>query len=344
MRLLGVLLTALLTVTLSGCSGSGRRPGAVVFLVGSRQFNFVQEMTLGFAHGVEDIGGVAHSESGPGVADSTAELKEYADLRRDRPAGLSVFTLSPELFADTLGATAAAGLPVVAVHAPPAPGSGVSLFIGNDNYRLGEMLGEAVAHRLPHSSGGVVVIGSTSPGVSSLEQRVDGVRDAISRLLPSVVVAGPFDTKQEPSANLRAWQTLRNANPGAVAFVGVGGRDVSSLGSLRAYSSEPWVAGAFGFDDQSLELTRKGRMVLVSTESYLQGDVTGRLQALSAKTGRPLPIGWIQTPGLLIDNVNAAAVIGRQLSETRRAEWFDDTADAIVRSPEQYLRPIGEAS
>ncbi|MFI5841626.1 substrate-binding domain-containing protein [Catenuloplanes sp. NPDC051500] len=341
MRILGALLAALLTMTTAGCSGS-RRPGAVAFLVASRQFMFVQEMTLGFAHGVESVGGVAHSETGPGVADSTAELKAYRDVEAAAPGGLSIFTLSPELFADSLGTTTATGLPVIAVHTPPAPGSGVSLFIGNDNYRLGEMLGEAVAGTLPADTGGVVVIGSPSPGVASLERRVAGVRDALHRLLPSAVVVGPFDTKQEPSANLRAWQTLRNANPDAIAYIGVGGRDVASIASLRAVGREEWSAGAIGFDGKSLGLAQKGRMALVSTEPYLQGDVAGRLQALSAKTGRPLPVGWIQTPGLLIDSGNAAAVIGRQISQARRSEWYDDMADAIVRSPEQYLRPIGQ--
>jgi ABC-type sugar transport system substrate-binding protein len=342
MRVLGALLAVLLTMTTAACSGSPR-PGAVAFLVASRQFTFVQEMTLGYAHGVESVGGVAHSESGPGVADSTAELKAYRDVEAAAPGGLTIFTLSPELFADSLGTTTAAGLPVIAVHTPPAPGSGVSLFIGNDNYRLGEMLGEAVAGRLPANTGGVIVIGSPNPGVSSLDRRVAGVRDALHRLLPSAMVVGPFDTKQEPSANLRAWQTLRSANPDGIAFIGVGGRDVASIASLRAVGREEWAAGSIGFDDKSLGLAQEGRMVLVSTEPYLQGEVAGRLQALTSKTGRPLPIGWIQTPGLLIDSRNAAAVTGRQLSQARRDEWFDEMADAIVRSPEQYLRPISQA-
>lgn len=342
MRLLGALLTALLTVTMTGCSGSDRRPGAVAFLVASRQFNFVQEMTYGFAHGVEDVGGVDHTESGPGVADSTAELKEYQNVAGTSPAGLSIFTLSPELFADSVGATTAAGTPVIAVHSPPAPGSGVRLFVGNDNYHLGELLAEAVARRLPRTTGGVIVIGSPAPGVPSLERRVAGVRDTLHRLLPSAVVAGPFDTKQEPAANLRAWQTLRNANPDAVAFIGISGRDVSSIASLRAYSTDAWVAGAIGFDDRSLVLARQGRMALVSAETYLQGEVAGRLQALSAKTGRPLPMGWIQTPALLIDDTNAAAVIDRQLTQAGRSAWFDEAAEAIVRAPEQYLRPMDQ--
>ncbi|GAB7046157.1 sugar ABC transporter substrate-binding protein [Catenuloplanes indicus] len=341
-RILAALLTLTVTVGTAGCTGD-RRPGPVALLVASRQFGFVQEMTLGFAHGVETVGGVAHTVSGPGVADNTAELREFAKVEEKNPAGLSLFTLSPELFADSLGSTVARGTPVIAVHSPPSPGSGIRLFVGNDNYQLGAMLGDAVASRLPPSTGGVIVIGSVSPGIPSLDRRVAGVRETLQRRLPSAVVVGPFDTKQEPEANLRAWQTLRNANPDALAFVGISGRDVSSIASLRETSRDPWVAAAVGFDDKSLTLAKKGRMVLVSAETYLQGEVAGRLQALTAKTGRPLPIGWIQTPSLLIDSGNAAAVIGRQFSEQRRREWFDDTARTIVHSPEQFLRPLDDA-
>ncbi|MDP9793513.1 ribose transport system substrate-binding protein [Catenuloplanes nepalensis] len=341
------VLAALLTLTLvgtAGCSGAGdRRPGPVAFLVASRQLGFVQEMTLGFAHGVDEVGGVEHSESGPGVADSAAALREFAEVEASSPAALAIFALSPELFADSLGSAIARGTPVIAVHSAPAPGSGVPLFVGNDNFQLGAMLGDAVASRLPHSTGGVIVIGSVSPGVPSLDRRVLGLRETLQRRLPSAVVVGPFDTKQEPAANLRAWQTLRRANPDAIAFIGTGGHDVNSIASLRASGRDPWVAAAIGFDDKSLTLAMKDRMVLVSTETYLQGEVAGRLQALTAKTGRPLPIGWIQTPGLLIDAGNAASVLGRQSSEARRREWFRETADTIVHSPEQYLRPLADA-
>ncbi|MDR7276680.1 sugar ABC transporter substrate-binding protein [Catenuloplanes atrovinosus] len=344
-RRVAAALTVALLACAAGCTGAAddRRAGAVALLVAGRQFGFVQEMTFGFAHGVDEVGGVAHTESGPGVADSAAQLEQFHAAEQASPASLAVFTLTPELFADSIGSAITRGTPVISVHAPPAPGSGVRLFVGNDNYRLGAMLGEAVAARLPATTGGVIVIGSVSPGIPSLDSRVAGVRDTLHRLLPTVVVVGPFDTKQEPGANLRAWQTLHRANPGALALIGVGGRDANSIAALRAAGHDPWVAGAIGFDDSSLTLAAKGRMVLVSTETYLQGQVAGRLQALAAKTGRPLPIGWIQTPGLLIDDRNAAAIIARQFSEARRQQWFRDMADTIVHAPEQFLRPLEDA-
>ena len=72
----------------------------------------------------------------------------HADTHR---AGIAVFTTAPELLAATMATCGRQGRPMVSVQSPPAVGSGVSLHIGNDNHRLGVMLAEQAATRLPAS-------------------------------------------------------------------------------------------------------------------------------------------------------------------------------------------------
>ncbi|MET0426085.1 MAG: sugar ABC transporter substrate-binding protein [Actinoplanes sp.] len=339
----GVVAAVLTLALLGGCETPDATPDGVVLLVAGRQLDFVQEIEIGFGRGVERIGGVQSVEVGPDVPDSAQELKAFQEYRDGRRGPISLFTLAPELFADSLGQAATAGTPLIALHSMPAPGSGVKLFIGNDNTLLGTMLGRAVAERLPAGAEGLVVLGAPTPGVLILNNRVEAARAELQRLRPGLTVIGPFDTKQDPVANLQAWRTLQAANPDALAFVGVGGADAHNLAVLHPVGSSR-VDGGFGSDWVALSAAAAGTLVLVSTEPYLQGWLAGALQARSLRTGRPLPEGWLVVPGILVDSGNAAEIIARQRSTTTRAAWFADQATALLDDPDRYLRPLDEAA
>jgi ABC-type sugar transport system substrate-binding protein len=328
---------------LAGCSAGGTAASSpMVLVVAGRQLDFVQELTNGFGAGVDKVGGVVYQVAGPQVVDSAAEWDTLQAYRDGRHGSVSLFTLAPELFADTLGQAAAAGTPLIALHSTPAPGSGVRLFIGNDNVKLGTMLGRAVARHLPAGSTGLVVLGASSPGVQVLDDRIDGVRRELKKSRPGLRIIGPFDTKLDPDANLQAWRTLQAANPHAVAFVGVGGADAHNLAVL--HGARPGrVDGGVGADPAALAAAKTGTMVLASTEPYLQGELAGALQAQHARTGRALPEGWLVVPALLIDTTDADRIIARQASAESRSAWFQPQAEAMLRDPGHYLEPLDDA-
>jgi ribose transport system substrate-binding protein len=330
-------------LVLAACGATApATPAVAVLLVAGRQVDFVRELENGFVEGVERVGGVRHEMAGPDIVDSARELRAFQAYRDGRHGSVALFTFAPELFADSLGTAAANGTPLIALHSIPAPGSGVPLYVGNDNTAMGTTLGEAMAEHLPADLPGVVVLGSPSPGVTVLDYRVTGVRAALQRLRPRLTVVGPFDTKQDPAGNLQAWRTLQAANPDALAFVGVGGADAHSLALLRGPHTTR-VDGGFGTDPRALDLTAGGAMVLLSTEPYLQGLVAGAIQARSSKAHRTLPTGWIAVPGLLINTANAEEIIARQQSAEARRAWFAPQVDALLDDPEKGLRPLGEA-
>jgi ribose transport system substrate-binding protein len=319
------------------------RPPAVAFLVADSPFDYVQEMTLGFGAGVERVGGVRHDETGSEIGDTTQQLAMLDTLRKSHRGGVSVFTQSPELFAGSLAQAAEAGTPMVAVNSPPAAGSDVSLYIGNDNRQLGAMLARQAADRLPAAADGVVILGTSVPGAPSLDLRAAAIRDELLRLRPALRVLGPFDTKQDPAANRDAWQTLVEANPDALAFLGTGDADACNLAWVRTRTAGTWVAGGFSLDRRALLAARSHRIVLVSPEPFVQGAVAGMLQAAHAARGRRLPRGWIVTPALAVTAANVEEIMRRQESLANRTAWALPQVEAIVARPEAYLRPVGEA-
>ncbi|MEN3358073.1 MAG: ribose transport system substrate-binding protein [Mycobacteriales bacterium] len=331
----------------SACAGSGTaasgRTKVVALVVPNTQLNFAQEMIDGFRAGVEQVGAVDHLTTGPPSTDSPRELELFNGLTGQAKNGIAVFTLAAGLFASALQAAGKKGLPLLAVDNPPGPGSGVNLFIGNDNYRLGEMLADQTIARLPAGTRGSVVIGNTAPGVPVLDLRARGIRDEFAKRMPGVQVLGPFDTKQDVPANLVAWSSLVRANPTALAFLGTGDADGWHLASIRQRTHATWVAAAFDLDPRSLRAVRAGQLVLVSPEHYIKGAVAGRLLADAATGGGELPQGWLETPGLAVDRSNVDAIILRQSSYQTRVSWFRSEVDKLVAGSASHLRPLTEA-
>ncbi|SDT19670.1 substrate-binding domain-containing protein [Actinoplanes derwentensis] len=328
---------------LAACSGEApSEPAPAVLVVAGRQVDFVRELATGFGEGVRRVPGVGQKIIGPETVDNAAEMRMIRGFLDGKHGSISLFTFAPELFADSLGKAAAAGTSLVGLHTIPAPGSRVPLFIGNDNLAIGTQLGEAMAHRIPAQTEGLVIIGSPYPGVVVLDQRASGVRAAVEKLRPDVTVLGPFDTKQDPAANKQAWKTLQEANPHALAFIGVGGADAHSLAELR--DTHPTrIDGGVGTDPKALSVAGTGALVLVSTEPYLQGLLAGAIQARCAKDGDELPAGWLAVPGLVVDTVNVGEIVARQASDQARRAWFKPQADAILANLPDHLRPLVEA-
>jgi ribose transport system substrate-binding protein len=312
----------------------------VAFVAANSQLDFAVEMIDGFRYGVGLVGGVAHLEVGPPTVDGPRQLQLFQNAPKSQTDGVSVFTLSPELFAAPMAAAARAGIPVVAVDNPPAPGSHVPLFIGNDNYQLGQMLADQAINRLPPGATGTVVLGTTTPGVAVLDLRAKGMRDRFRKRLPHVTVIGPFDTKQDTPANFAAWRVLVEANPRALAFLGTGDADGWNLATIRRQTHGTWLAGAYDLDPRSLRAVKEGDLLLVSPEHFVKGALAGQLQAAHARDGTAVPTGWIFTPGLDVTSANVDQIIARQASTSTREAWFAPKIDQILHHLNDYLRPL----
>jgi len=315
------------------------RDPAVTFLVADASLGYAQELSMGFAAGAAAVPGVAAGVRGSAVGDTSNQLAVARDVLGERRTGVSLFTWNPELLAQPLGAAPATGDRVIAVHTPPAVGSGIRLFVGNDDYRLGRMLGRELTTMIPFGLQGTVVLGTSVPGALSPDRRAAGLRDWLTRERPRLRVLGPFDTKQDPAAEQEAWTTLLRANPYAVAFVGIGDNDAATLAQLRTGSDGGWLAGGFGLDDMALGAVRTGKFALVSPELYLQGAVAGRLQAAAAR-GDALPDGWLVTPGRTITAADVPMIRARQATAGSRAGWFRHQVNELVVNSRTHLRPI----
>jgi ribose transport system substrate-binding protein len=346
MMIMGGVVAACLAAATTACGhtpkSSGRTPPRVTFVVAATQLNFATEMVEGFRSGVEEVGGVQDEVLGPPMVDGTKQLEFFRESTRTSKAGISVFTLDPDLFARPMADASHSGIPMIAVDNPPPLFSNVKLYVGNDNYQLGRTLADEVIAKLPADTTGKIVIGTSAPGVPVLDRRASGIRDRLRERLPRAVVLGPFDSQQGPGPNLAAWKTMVAAHPDAVAFLGTGDADGYNLAAIRRSTKGTWLAGAFDLDPKSLQAVKEGNLVLVSPEHYVKGALAGRLQAQHAKDGKPLPEGWLYTPGLAVDSDNIDEIIARQASPAAKAKALAPTVDKIL-GDRSYLRPLKDA-
>jgi len=341
------LCLTLCLATAAACSGqsgsTGKRPKVAFLIPSSPTAFFVRDMVDGFRSGVKQIGGVDQVIDGPPNADGQRQVQIFQDLIKTNKDGISVFTLSPDLLAQPMAAAEKSGIPLIAVDNPAPPSSNVKLFIGNDNTVLGQQLADEMITKLAAGATGKIVIGTSQPGLPVLDKRASGMRAEIRKKLPGVSVVGPFDSGWEPGTNLAAWTTLVKANPTALAFMGTGEVDGYNLAAIRRSTKGKWLAAAFDLSPNSMRAVESGDLLLVSPEHFVKGAIAGRLQAQHAKDGKPLPEGWLYTPGLAVNQTNIDAIIARQATIEAREAYFAPEIDKIL-SDKSYLRPMSQVS
>lgn len=343
---LALLLCGAAALSVTGCSGASHETSArpsVAFVVANTQLNFSREMSAGFLTGVRDVGGVDAKVTGPDIVDGARQVRLFQTAEHRSPDGVSVFTLSPELFAGPMSQAAQQGVPLIAVDNPPPASSEVSLFVGNDNRLLGKLLADIVIARLPHGATGTVVLGTSSPGVPVLDNRAEGIRAEFARKLPGVKVLGAFDTKQEVGANLAAWEVLVRANPDSLAYLGTGDADGWNLAAIRSRTHATWLAGAFDLDPRAMHAVKDGALLLVSPEHFVKGAIAGRLQATQAKSPSKLPRGWVYVPGLAVTAENIDVIMARQVSTATREAALAPQIDAAISHLAARMRPLAQA-
>lgn len=317
----------------------------VAIVVPSTEQNFAKEMAAGFGAGVKQVGGVEYLVAGTTRMDSAGEAKVFQDLVRSKKAaaGITLFMHAADVFAPLIAEARAQNIPMIAVDNKLDPTSKVPLYVGNDNYALGQLLADEAIGKLPADAEGDIVLGTPLPGVPVLELRAKGMRDQFAKRLPKVNVIGPFDTKTDPLVNRSTWQKVVDANPRALGFFGTGDADGYNLASIRKAAGATWLAGAYDLDPKSLQAVKDGDLLLVSPEHFVEGALAGRVQAQHAKDGKPMPEGWIYTPGLAITKANVDDIIKRQQSDDAKAAWFKPQIDKILSDRKTYLRPLSEA-
>jgi ABC-type sugar transport system substrate-binding protein len=311
----------------------------IAFVYDTTAENFAQEMSLGAAAAAAATG-VDLTNTAPPTASGSQQVQLFQAAEQTAKNGIALATLFPDLFIRPFKQAESSGIPTIAVDAPPAADSGVTLFIGNNNFYLGVQLASALLPKIPKGASGQILIGTDTPGLPVLTARNQGFEQTMKKARPGVTFLN-FDSTQEPSTNYAAWSSAVQAHPRALAYVGPGSQDAASMYEIEKRTGKHYLVGADDLDPNSLAGVAAGDVqALVSPEHWLKGYIAVYLLAEHALKGTPLPKGWWNPGSLVVDKANIAAIMKRQQSAASRTAFFQKEVADELAHPSQYLKPM----
>lgn len=236
---------------------------------------FIQQIVEAAEFAAEDLG-VNLSVQGP--AGGTPE-EQIALIQGFQNAGVDgIATSVPgSTLAAPINEIVEAGTPVVqfnlldtGVNAP---------YVGERSVESGRILGQAVIDILGGNDvEGKVIIGNCFPGFPVLENRQQGVQEALANA-PGIEVDSNNDVTVDPVTNYAAWEALLTANPDAIALIGLCAPDIASLGQLQAATPDiDFVAGGYDLTADNLAALEAGTAdVSIGQTPFMQGYLPVRM-------------------------------------------------------------------
>jgi ribose transport system substrate-binding protein len=270
----------------------------------------------------------------PDLNDAAKLASDFTALAPTHTDGMILQSLAADpLYRPVLAATEA-GIPVIAIDAPPPDNAGVTLFITNDNKALGKMLVDRVLRDVPADKTGEVVIGTNGPSVPPLQDRVAGMQAEIKAKWPNLTIVGPistYGTQGSPSENYTAWNGILQAHPNAVAYLAPGAQDAVSMAQWEQHSNTKINCGGMDIETGAVDAVKNGYVTaLVSPEHWLKGYIALTILMNHAYKGTPIPTGTWDTGGLVVDSSNIADVEARQASTDAMIKFMTPEAQAVL--------------
>ena len=329
----GLLVAGVLTLTALGQTASKN----VAFVYWNTTTNAFQEMALGAKQAAKESRNVNLISTAPNGSNPSQVVSMFQSASQTSKDGIVLQALVADLFARPVRDATAAGIPVIAIDAPPPANSGVDLFVSNDNAEVGRMLAREIIKDIPKDAKGEVVIGNTGPGVPPLEGRIAGMIDVLKKERPGVTIAGPFNTNGANgslSENYDVWNGIVKAHPNALAYMAPSNADASSLATLQRQTGKRLLVGGCDLEPTALQGIKDGYIkALASPEHWLKGYIAMRLLIDHAQKGTAIPKGFWDSGALLITRANINTLIVRQGSEATRAAYFKPVAAAQLAKP-----------
>jgi ABC-type sugar transport system substrate-binding protein len=301
---------------------------------------FVQMANGGIAVGALDAS-VNLLTAAPDTGDPQRQAALFGPIAQTQVDGIVLQSLASGPLTRPVMDAMAAGIPVVAIDAPPPEGSGVGLFITADNVGLGAELAAKVLALVPADAKGSVIIGSTGVGVPPLDMRVQGMIAKITELRPDLKIVGPVATNGVTATSAEvfaAWDGLLTNNPDAVAVLAPSAQDATAWGLLGARKGFKLPSGGFDLEAGNLRAVKDGYVTYVmSPGHWLAGYIATRALANAKAKGEPLIQGLLLVPGELVSAENVDTVIARQASAETVAAALAPVGDEVLANPSAHI-------
>lgn len=254
MRVTWVVTAAAMVASLTGC---GRHSSAEhYYLVASNtRLAYWQAASAGLDK-ISAEYDVHADMRGPETFDPKEQVDDFRAVVAQKPAGILVSVVDPNLMGPEIDKAIEAGIPVITVDSD-APNSKRLYFIGTNNREAGRLGGRELVKKL-NGKGNVVFF--TMPGQPNLDDRLAGYKDILATA-PDIHIVDVVDIRgQSTVAFDKTEQDMAKTGKDRVdAFVCLeasAGKDVGEV--VRRHNAKDRVVIAMDVDKATLQLVKEG--------------------------------------------------------------------------------------
>jgi ribose transport system substrate-binding protein len=199
----------------------------------------------------------------PASADQLKQKEILESYITQRVDGIAISALNGDFLTETINRAIDAGIPVTTWDSD-APKSKRIVFYGVDDVASGRIMGEQTI-KLLNGTGKVAII--TSLGATNLQNRLEGVKDALAKA-PGIQIVETYDIKEDVIRCAEIIATGTRRYPDLGAWISVGGWPVFTRNALAAI--EPGKPKVISFDTISpaLDLLRENRVQVLLGQKY----------------------------------------------------------------------------
>jgi simple sugar transport system substrate-binding protein len=253
--------------------------------------------------------------------------------------GIAVIPLPGDQWITPIQQANDAGIPLVGANIT-ALETGLTVWVGQDEYNSGVILGEQMIEQLEKAgkTEGKIAVGICSAAATALQDRDNGLRQAFEgsayEVLPTQEVLIPVPD------NYGRWENFMAANPDAVAAIGLCSIDIPNLAQLKERTGGEWLIGGYDLDPPTLQAIKDGwAAVTVGQQEYLQGYLPVRALAEHLVNGTPMVEGWLEGPTEVVTIDNVDAYVSRQTDNQVQWEYYQEYMDEHFADLQESARP-----
>lgn len=271
-RLLAVAATLLAAaVALAGCGsrpqpagqsqgteGGGQSEEIVIAIVPKGVHPYFDDTRKGAEERARELG-VKFEWVSPPQFDAAIQVKMIEDLIAKGVDGIAISPNDPKSVEGVIADAIAKGIKVITFDAD-APESKRLMYIGTDNKQAGIVGGETIAQLLDRK--GKVVILTGGLGALNLNQRVEGVKEAIQKY-PDMQVVDVQSSQDDMAKAVSVVESILRSHPdlnGIVAVSAEGGPAIAQVLMSNEFKDRAGKVKVVAFDDlpQTLEGIKAG--------------------------------------------------------------------------------------
>jgi ribose transport system substrate-binding protein len=314
------------------------------------------EIIAGANAAAKDLNGKVNIRvTGPTTFDPQRQAQMFLAELETKPDALVVVNVAPPLFIQPALEAQARGAKIVWINVPPMPDIKNTLFVASDAFAMGQAGGEIIVSELEKMHGkpaaeitGDVVSAVEVPGLSVLENRLAGQVAYLKKKMPKINVLSEFDSKPDRERNFALWDQAIRKSPNALVYLDTGEEGEENIPKILDTDKikRPFVS--CDTPEEVRDDIAQGLITAATPANFFgQAYLAVYIAAQSILNDKPVPVGWVKVPFVVVDKSNIGAYqkawekpeTGLRSFYAKEVEAVRDNVPADLPDPDLYTHP-----